>query len=134
MKNFENITELFIDRDWLRGCSEFHHHQVFNNGHVYVYEVRNVNNDTICYEVFKRKIIADVKYIDGKFINSDTNGHVKYPCDEDFGRWAKNCISMKDENDRFDALYWIKEWTPTAQDSKYSLSNTPSVDNHEGDT
>ena len=58
--------------------------------------------------------IADIKNINGSTVRNYVNGHVKYPSNNDFGRWAKNCISMKDENDRFDALYWIKEWTPTA--------------------
>lgn len=108
------IKELWIERDWHRDGEVFHHRQVFNDGEIYVYEV----NDTY-YEIFKRKIIPDVKKVDGKLIKSETDFHVKYPSDEDFGRWAFNCADkesvrrfLKDRNERLkDTSYnAIEKW------------------------
>lgn len=105
MDRFENVNELFIEKFWNRDGERFYHHQVFNNGKVYIYEVGYSKDDKHWYEVFKRKVIADVEKIDGKIVTSKTNGHVKYPSNEDFGHWAKNCVSLTD------AMQYAEIWS-----------------------
>lgn len=101
------VKELFTERKWYREGTTFYHKQVFNNGNVYIYAVEADDEEMKhpYYEVFKRKIIKDMKVIDGKFINSETDFHVKYPSNEDFGKWAKNCVTLED------AMKWVEKWS-----------------------
>ena len=115
MIDFDVVKELFLERDWNRDGKVFHHRQVFANGSVYVYEVSKPCG-AVWYEVFKRRIVPDVAQVDGKLTKLDDRGHVKYPSDEDFGRWAKNCVSFNiGSDDRFDAGYWVDKWSQEAQ-------------------
>ena len=81
------IKELFIERNWNRDGEKFHHQQILNDGNYYIYEV-SYGKCSKWYEVFKRKIQPDVKFINGKFEKVDDAFHVKYPGNNDFGSWA----------------------------------------------
>lgn len=85
------IKELFIEKDWHRDGDKFHHRQVFKNGSIYIYEVYYNGSSKPWYEIFKRKVVADILKIDGKLVRSDSDFHVKYPSNESFGRWAFCC-------------------------------------------
>lgn len=111
MDRFENVRELFAKKKWNRDGSTFYHRQIFANGYAYIYEVDHDETfEHPWYEVFKRKVVEDIEKVDGQFIRSKTNGHVKYPCNEDFGKTAKCCSTIKDAEE------WIMKWTPTGQD------------------
>lgn len=68
------------------GTSIFIHKQVYHNNNWYIYKV-GPNN----YEVFKERLTNTIKCINGK-INKTEQKKVKYPSDEDFGKWAW-CVS-----------------------------------------
>lgn len=109
------IKELWIERNWHRDGGVFNHKQVFNDGGVYVYQVNNSY-----YEVFKRKLSPSLLKIDGKLVRSETDFAVRYPTNDDFGKWAFCCHDkesirrlLNDRNERlkdesFNALYkWL---------------------------
>lgn len=104
------IKELFTEKKWKREGSVFWHRQVFNGGGVYIYAV-SLSEDMRqpYYEVFKRRIVSDIKVVDGKFKRIDDSFHVKYPANEDFGRWAKNCVTLDD------AMEWVRKWSSEPQ-------------------
>lgn len=119
--DFKNVTELWTVKDCGREGEMFHHEQVLKNDYVYVYKVYKPETPRYCwFEVFKRKIIADVIHEGSKIYKSKENGHVAYPGNKDFGRWAKNCPTFNNflKNDRFDAWYWVIKWTKEGREAQ----------------
>ena len=106
--------ELFIEKDWYRDGEKFHHCQVFFDGSIYVYEVSYCGSKNHWYELFKRKLVNDVKNIDGKLIRSETDFHVKYPSNEDFGKWAFCC------HDKESILRFLKDRNERLNDSSFN--------------
>ena len=105
------IKELFKERKWKREGNIFYHKQVYFDGNVYIYAV-DMDDEEMkhpYYEVFKRKIIPDIKVVEGKFVKSNDNFHVKYPGNEDFGKWARNCSTYED------AMKYVEEWSSEHQ-------------------
>lgn len=105
MKEFAQITELFNEREWLRQGTKFYHEQVFNNGKAYIYAVGYNKGERLWFEVFKRKVVPNITNVNGKIVRLEDKGHVAYPCDNDFGKWARNCTTFEQ------AMQYAKEWS-----------------------
>lgn len=85
--DFKQVKELPLEFD--KKSAGFHFKQVRNNNGWYVYEITSKNGGK-WYEVFKEMVAKDMTYDkeNSKFITSNENGHIAYPGDECFGRWA----------------------------------------------
>lgn len=79
-----NVIQLKKEFNRFSGTQGFHHVQVYHKDGWYIYRVSKYN-----YEVFKERIVKAKDYIDKKLVPSDKM-KVKYPSNEDFGRWAWN--------------------------------------------
>lgn len=105
MKEFKEVKELFREREWTREGTKFYHEQVFNNGKAYIYAVGFKKGEYLWFEVFKRKVAPNIKNVDGKLVSDNENGVVKYPSNECFGKWARNCQTFEQ------AMQYAKEWS-----------------------
>lgn len=88
------IKELFKHKTATREGCKFTYDQVFFNGKLYIYEVSYYGSNKPWYEVFKRKLVPNIKNVDGKLVRTDDE-HVKYPPNEAFGKWAWCCHDVE---------------------------------------
>lgn len=97
MDVFNTIEELFDDKTCIKGGDKFRYRQVLNDGQWYIYEVRYLLGKHVSYEVFKRRVVPKSEYDrdNGKFVTVQGVGRVKYPSDEDFGKWAFSCPDIE---------------------------------------
>lgn len=70
--------------------AKLNYRQVYHENGWYIYMIDFHN-----YEVFKEKITNSVKLENGKLVSDLSVKKVKYPNDEDFGRWAWSCMSFE---------------------------------------
>lgn len=93
-EDFKQVKELPLEFD--KKTIGFHFRQVRNNDGWYIYEVSNKNGGK-WYEVFKEQASKDfsVDTNTGKFLTSKENGHIAYPGDECFGKWAWSVVSIE---------------------------------------
>lgn len=108
MKDYKEIKELFLEKEWTRDGTKFYHEQVYNNGNVYIYAIGYKKGERLWYEVFKRKVAPYTKNVDGKLVSDNDLGVVKYPSNEAFGHWARNCQTFEQ------AMQYAKEWSENA--------------------
>ena len=111
------IEELFTTRRWHREGEVFIHTQLYKDDNSYVYEVRRANGHAKWYEVFKRKLKPKLIVKDGKLSSSKEVYKVRYPSNEDFGRWAF-CVPDLDSDKKDDvssAMYWVNKWSNEAK-------------------
>lgn len=100
------IKELWKEKRWTREGKTFHHRQVYESEIGYIYEVSHSEDYSYpWYEVFKRKIDNSVKVEDGKLMRDESKKVVRYPSNEEFGRWAY-CVDSMEK-----AMKCIKEWS-----------------------
>ncbi len=90
--DFKQVKELPLEFD--KKSAGFHFKQIQNENGWYVYEITSKNGGK-WYEVFKEQVAKDMTYENGKFINSDENGHIAYPGDECFGKWAWCVVNLE---------------------------------------
>ena len=90
--DFKQVKELPLEFD--KKSAVFHFKQVRNNNGWYVYEITSKNGGK-WYEVFKEQVAKDMTFENGKFVVSNENGHIAYPGDECFGRWAWCVVNWK---------------------------------------
>lgn len=90
--DFKQVKELPLEFD--KKSAGFHFKQVRNNNGWYVYEITSKNGGK-WYEVFKEQVAKDMTFENGKFVVSNENGHIAYPGDECFGRWAWCVVNWK---------------------------------------
>lgn len=90
--NFKQVKELPLEFD--KKTAGFHFKQVKNENGWYVYEITSKNGGK-WYEVFKEQVAKDMTFENGKFVVSNENGHIAYPGDECFGRWAWCVVDLK---------------------------------------
>lgn len=90
--DFKQVKELPLEFD--KKTAGFHFKQVKNENGWYVYEITSKNGGK-WYEVFKEQVAKDMTFENGKFVVSNENGHIAYPGDECFGRWAWCVVDLK---------------------------------------
>lgn len=90
MEKFEEIIELEDEMVQHRDCDKFFHKKIYSDDEVYIYQVNNN-----WFEVFRRNVVPKAKYENGQFIKVDGLGRARYPKDDDFGKWAWNCVDEK---------------------------------------
>lgn len=78
----DGIIQLKTQFNRKSGEKIFNHVQVYHKDDWYIYRISQHN-----YEVFKERTTNKVQFIDGKMQQSKLV-KVKYPNDEDFGKWA----------------------------------------------
>jgi hypothetical protein len=89
---FKTIKELPLEFD----KNKFHFKQVYNRNEWYAYELTDEYGNK-WYEVFKEQAVNNFTYDkeNGKFITSKEDGHIAYPSNESFGRWAWTTPTME---------------------------------------
>ena len=90
MENFEEIIDLEDEMVQHRYGDKFFHKKIYSDEEVYIYQVNNN-----WFEVFRRNVVPKAKYENGQFIKVDGLGRARYPKDDDFGKWAWNCVDEK---------------------------------------
>lgn len=90
--DFKQVKELPLEFD--KKTAGFHFKQVKNENGWYVYEITSKNGGK-WYEVFKEQVAKDMTFENGKIVVSNENGHIAYPGDECFGRWAWCVVDLK---------------------------------------
>lgn len=90
--DFKQVKELPLEFD--KKTAGFHFKQVKNENGWYVYDITSKNGGK-WYEVFKEQVAKDMTFENGKFVVSNENGHIAYPGDECFGRWAWCVVDLK---------------------------------------
>lgn len=108
--DFKQVKELPLEFD--KKSAGFHFKQVRNNNGWYVYEITSKNGGK-WYEVFKEQVAKDMTFENGKFVVSNENGHIAYPGDECFGRWAWCVVNLEN------AEKIIKQKTKSASEEDF---------------
>lgn len=90
MEKFEEIIELEDEMVQYRDGDKFFHKKIYSDDEIYIYQVNNN-----WFEVFRRNVVPKAKYENGQFIKVDGLGRARYPKDDDFGKWAWNCVDEK---------------------------------------
>lgn len=93
MEIFDTIIPIEKEFDRFDSNSKFHHTMVADGRNAMIFKVDG--DGAIMFEVFRKEYAPKATFVDGKFIQVEGVGRLKYPSAKDFGvrnGWAKTTL------------------------------------------